>query len=183
MAACVKLRDRGELCRVERCLFCPPCLFGCTGVVGALCPARAFVSPLPVPRHPPLRPTRARLAQKWDHTRVKVPKKKKKEAQAFQHSPLPPQTLLPLVCVGTAALKHMLPYVNTHTLQTQTHQPKDTQTNTDTSRSVQILGTNSNLQLKFTHFKSFIWFLRLHYHTHAHSQTRTFTHSPLCPLC
>merc|ERR1712035_3947 len=40
----------------ERCLFCPPCLFHRSGVVGALCPVWTFVSPLPVPRCPPLWP-------------------------------------------------------------------------------------------------------------------------------
>lgn len=42
-------------------------------------------------------------------------------AQELQHSLLPPQTLLPPVCVGNGTLKHMLSHVNTHTLHTHTH--------------------------------------------------------------
>ncbi len=98
----------------ERCVFCPPCLPHCTAVVGALWPSFLCFRAHAVPY--------CTLGHGLPRNEI-IPEQRcqKNEAQALQHSPLPPQTLLPLVCVGNATLKHMLSYVNTHTLQIHTH--------------------------------------------------------------
>lgn len=99
MAACLKPRDRPGLNNMERCLFCPPCLFHCTGVVGAL----------PAPRHPPLRPTGHSLPRNEI-----IPKHRCQKA--LQYSPLPPQIPPPTCLCGQChSPTHALLCQHTHT--------------------------------------------------------------------
>lgn len=100
MAACLKLRDRSGLNNMERCLFCPPCLFHCTGVVGVL----------PAPRHPPLWPTGHSLPRNEIIPMHRCQK-------ALQYSPLPPQIPPPTCLCGQChSPTHALPCQHTHTL-------------------------------------------------------------------